>query len=165
MTPLVTIEVYGAVAFSSPQTDDECRAGVLRGSGPSRCKVLQIRSQNWFRWERGYGLQTLASSAPSARSPRPSPRPPPPPRPSLPPLSISSASSFGCQRYLVLLGKERTPWGAPSWSPDGKTIAYTCSDGDREICTIDARGRGKPFQLTKNDRYDFGPPGRPAAKR
>ena len=34
MTPLVTIEVYGAVAFSSPQTDDECRAGVLRGSGP-----------------------------------------------------------------------------------------------------------------------------------
>jgi TolB protein len=58
----------------------------------------------------------------------------------------------------------------PSYSPDGKKIAYTCffgdpqADEDWEICTIKARG-GKPFQVTNNDRLDFSPSYSPSGKK
>src|SRR5215207_2601870 len=53
----------------------------------------------------------------------------------------------------------------PSYSPDGRRIAYTCSDGhDAEICTISATG-GKPSRLTRNARLDFGPSWSPGGKR
>jgi Tol biopolymer transport system component len=53
----------------------------------------------------------------------------------------------------------------PSFSADGKRIAYTGWDGnDTEIYTIKATG-GKPFQVTDNAKHDRGPSWSPNGKQ
>src|SRR5215217_3553186 len=53
----------------------------------------------------------------------------------------------------------------PSYSPDGKRIAYARSDGhDQEIYTINAGGKDK-IQLTHNNKDDFEPSYSPNGKR
>jgi hypothetical protein len=47
----------------------------------------------------------------------------------------------------------------PSYSPNGKKIAYSCQDpagGNSEICTINVGGEGK-HKLTNSDTYDSSP--------
>ena len=60
----------------------------------------------------------------------------------------------GNQRRLT---KNRHPDGSPSWSPDGKRIAFSSSrDGDGEIYVMDADG-DKQRRLTKHGGYDGSP--------
>jgi len=50
--------------------------------------------------------------------------------------------------------------GAPTWSPDGKTIAFICSKGrgaENDVCTIPAAG-GTPRNLTADWALDPGSP-------
>src|SRR5215217_1311473 len=52
---------------------------------------------------------------------------------------------------------EVTEGSNPSFSADGKKIAYAASDGnDREIYTVKATG-GRPFQVTDNAKDDHDP--------
>jgi Tol biopolymer transport system component len=55
----------------------------------------------------------------------------------------------------------------PSYSPDGKKIAYSAWDGhDREIYTINADGGGGgKVQVTNNSRNDFDPSYSPDGKK
>jgi Tol biopolymer transport system component len=54
---------------------------------------------------------------------------------------------------------------APSYSPDGKKIAYSRNDGNElEIYTIKATG-GKPFQVTNNNKDDNFPSYSPDGKK
>jgi Tol biopolymer transport system component len=58
--------------------------------------------------------------------------------------------------------------GAPSYSPDGKRIAYSGWDGnDSEIYTINARGGGGRFQVTYNvtGKDEFNPDYSPNGKK
>jgi TolB protein len=60
---------------------------------------------------------------------------------------------------------EVTEGSDPSFSADGKKIAYVASDGnDSEIYTIKATG-GRPFQVTDNDSNDSDPSWSPSGKR
>jgi Tol biopolymer transport system component len=58
-----------------------------------------------------------------------------------------------------------TEGGEPSYSPDGKRIAYTRYDGhDAEIYTIKVGGGGK-IKVTNNNTIDFNPTYSPDGKR
>jgi Tol biopolymer transport system component len=63
-------------------------------------------------------------------------------------------------------GKTKVTAGLyPSFSPDGKKIAYTGYDGhDYEIYIINPNGRGK-FQLTHNNKDEFDPSYSPDGKK
>lgn len=66
-------------------------------------------------------------------------------------VPIASADAASTRLALVTTG-------APSWSPDGTVIAFTCQDGaGDEICVVNADGSGRR-QLTS-----LGPQGGPAA--
>ena len=55
------------------------------------------------------------------------------------------------------LTENRVDDGSPSWSPDGKRIAfYSLRDGNVEIYVMDADG-GNPQNLTNNPNHDASP--------
>lgn len=66
---------------------------------------------------------------------------------------ISDRDSANASELVAAL-----PSGAPSWSPNGQQIAYTCrvSGGSEDICAIGSAG-GKQWQLTKDPARDLMP--------